>query len=78
MPVDCSNTNALAAAACSFQCLNPPTLLEVQTYLLAIIAGGTTNAATLQDQARAAGFCCLSPDTLREVQAYLLCQIVNK
>lgn len=47
--------------------------MAVQTYLLAVIAGASTDPKTLQQQAKA--FQGLSYERLLEVQAYLLCQI---
>lgn len=70
------DTNSLADAAKCFGCLSPETQLQVQTYLLAQIAGGSTDPNTLAAQAKA--FQQLPNSTLGEVQAYLLCQIANK
>jgi hypothetical protein len=72
--VNC-DTNALALSAKCFDCLSPVTLLEVQTYLLAVIAGVSTDPNTLA--AAAKSFQSLNPSTLAEVRVYLLCQIAN-
>lgn len=75
MAVSC-DPNALVDAAKCFSCLPPVTNLEVQTYLLAVLAGVTTDPNALA--ALANQFKTLSPTTLIEVQTYLLCQLVNK
>jgi hypothetical protein len=65
----------MQAATC-MECIPPGLQLAVQTYLLAQIAGGPTDAPTLIAQAYQ--FQNIPPNTLLEIQAYLLCQIVNK
>jgi hypothetical protein len=50
-------------------------MLAIQTYLLAVIAGGSTDPGVLAAQAKA--FQGLNGRQL-EVQSFLLCQIVNK
>lgn len=48
----------------------------VELYLLALIAGGSTDPATLVRAAKC--FTCI-PKSMREpVEEYLLCQIANK
>jgi hypothetical protein len=49
---------------------------EVQTYLLAVIAGGSLDPNTLMQQA--ACFRCIPKGMLAEIQVMLLCNIVNK
>lgn len=49
--------------------------MQVQTYLLAVLAGGSTDPNVLAEQAKC--FKCLSTTTLLEIQVYLLCQLVN-
>lgn len=74
MSISC-DTNDLAGAAKCFSCLPPRTLLEVQTYLLALIAGASTDPNTLALQAKC--FTCLDTATLQQVRVYLLCQIAT-
>lgn len=74
MSVSC-DPNDLATAARCFDCLPPSIQLNVQTYLLAVIAGGSTDPNTLA--AAASAFQSESAQTLAEIRAYLLCQILN-
>lgn len=48
----------------------------IDTYLLAVIAGGSTDPETLALAAK--NYQGIPPGMLRRIQAYLLCQIVNK
>lgn len=68
--------NALVQAAACMRCIPDGMQAEVQTLLLAIIAGGSLDPTTLANQAKC--FKCLPPETLLEVQVFLLCQIANK
>jgi hypothetical protein len=72
--VNC-DPEALAAAAKCFECLGAERLAAIDTYLLAVIAGGSLDPETLAAQAKA--FQALQGRQL-QVQNYLLCQIVNK
>jgi len=74
MAVTCT-TDSLNTAASCFSCLTPPQQLAIQTYLLAVKAGGSTDPATLLNSAKC--FTCLTEQQLLAIQAYLLCQIVN-
>lgn len=74
MAINC-DPESLAAAAKCFQCLNEVSREAVNTYLLAVIAGGSTDPETLAQQA--AAFQGLQGRHL-QVQDYLLCQIANK
>lgn len=65
--------NTLTTAAKCFQCLSHEQQLMVQAYLLALIAGASTNPEVLI--AAAAPFQALSEKQLLMVQAYLLCKI---
>jgi stage V sporulation protein SpoVS len=67
------DTNALSRAASCFQCLDSKQTAEVQAYLLAVIAGASTDPETLL--AAATQFQALSEKELMMVQAYLLCKI---
>ena len=75
MPVTCTPA-ALAAAAKCFQCLPSEQKQWIDTYLLAVIAGGSTDPNTLAKAAK--GFQGIPDGLIPKVQAYLLCQIVNK
>ncbi len=72
MAIVCTPTTLEASAAC-FNCLTPKQQVQVQTYLLAVIAGGSLDPKTLL--ASAACFACLTPVQQSQVQAYLLCKI---
>lgn len=56
-------------------CLPAQTHLEVQTYLLALIAGKAPDPNALAQAAKE--FQKLPATTLQEIQVYLLCQILN-
>ena len=74
MAISC-DPNALAALATCMQCENPKTHLEIQTYILAVIAGLTTDADALALLAK--DFQRLSPATLQQIMVYELCQIAT-
>lgn len=65
-----SYLDALQYDARCFKCLPEATSFEVQTYLLAYIAGGSTDPDTLANQARA--FQSLSWTSLMELKLWLL------
>jgi len=71
---DCS-TSTLASNSNCFSYLDQHQQAAIQTYLLAMIAGGSTDPETLAVQAKC--FECLSEKELAQIQAYLLCQIVG-
>ena len=73
MAVSCEPADLAEAAKCF--CLPEHLQLAVQTYLLAVAAGGSTDPGTLAESAK--DFRGLSARQLMEVQAYLLCQILN-
>jgi hypothetical protein len=73
MSISCSPSD-LALAAKQFRGLPPEVRQAIDTYLLAVIAGGSTDPKVL---ARQAECFCLPPNVTRNVQAYLLCQAVN-
>ncbi len=75
MPITCTPASLAAAAKC-FQCLPSEQKQWIDTYLLAVIAGGSTNPNVLAIAAK--GFQGIPDGTLPKIQAYLLCQIVNK
>lgn len=70
----CDAQSILDAGKC-FDCIPSGLLPAVQTYLLAVIAGGSLDPKVLM--AQAAAFQALD-GFQAEVQTYLLCQIVNK
>lgn len=73
MPV--SDAVDLNEAARCLYCLEPGELQYINTYLLAQIAGGSTDPSVLLEQSKC--FACLEPGQLRQVQVYLLSQIAN-
>jgi hypothetical protein len=77
MAVNC-DPSTLANAATCFDCDIPPgQQLAVQTYLLAVIAGGSLDPTTLANAARCFQDCIPKGQQLA-VQNYLLCQILSK
>jgi hypothetical protein len=76
MPLSCTPSDLAAEATC-FECqLSDAQRAAIQTYLLAVIAGGSTDPQTLLTAA--SQFQNLSGVQLAQIQAYLLCAIVNK
>lgn len=65
----------LSEASKCMKCLEPGELQYVNTYLLAQIAGGSTDPNVLLEASKC--FDCLTPGQLRQVQVYLLDQIAN-
>lgn len=76
MPVDCDASSLANAARCFNDCIPKGEQLAVQTYLLAVIAGGSMDPSTLANNARCF-FDCIPKGQQLAVQNYLLCQIVN-
>lgn len=74
MPVSCDPTDLAAAAKC-FICLDVAQREAIKTYLLAVIAGGSTDPNTLMEAAKC--FVCIPPDKQKQIQTYLLCQIAS-
>lgn len=74
MAISCSPDDLAAAANC-FQCLTPKDQAAIQTYLLAIKAGGSLDPHVLAEAARC--FACYNPRALAQMDTYLLCQINN-
>lgn len=64
---------ALVADSACFACMSEHELMTLQTYLLAVLAEGSMDPATLLESA--ACFRCMSQEQLLQVQAYLLSQI---
>lgn len=77
MPVSCATNDLIAGAKCFDQCIPPGMQAAVQTYLLAVIAGGTMDPRELAHAARCFESCIPRGEQLA-VQNFLLCQIVNK
>lgn len=75
MPVSCQPSDLESAAKC-FECLTSKQKETIQTYLLAVIAGGSLDPKVLMTSAKC--FQCLTPQEQQQVQVYLLCQILNK
>ena len=73
MALSCTPASLEASAAC-FHCFTPKQQLEIQTYLLFLIAGQATTTANISAvMAKAACFHCLTEKQLMEIQAYLTC-----
>lgn len=70
-PSPCDPDTLLAAAKC-FECIPPGAQAQVQTYLLAVLAGASLDPNVLLEQAKC--FRCLD-GWHAQVQTYLLCQI---
>ena len=66
---------ALVAAAKCFQCLTAGEHRMVQTYLLAVAAGGSTDPKVLLPLAKC--FACLTTGEQELVQLYLECKIAG-
>lgn len=74
-PTISCDPSLLAEAAKCFDCVPAGRQMAIQTYLLALIAGGSTDPQTLATEAKC--FQCVPGDTQAAIQNYLLCQIVN-
>jgi len=74
MAVSCDTTDLAAAAKC-YSCLTPDQKEAIKTYLLAVIAGGSTDPSELMASAKC--FQCLTPKQHKAIQTYLACQIAN-
>lgn len=74
MAISCETNDLLAVASC-MQCLEPVQHLMVQTYLLALIAGASTDPNVLIELAK--GFQRVPPAVLQQIEVYLLCQIAD-
>ena len=75
MPMISCDPNTLAQNAAAFKELPPQALMEVQTYLLALLAGGSIDPNTLAQQAKA--FKSEGQATLNEINTRLLCLIAG-
>lgn len=67
---------ALKSASQSFENLTASQRLSIQTYLLAVLAGGSLDPSELLYQARC--FACLTQSQNIQVQNLLLCEILRK
>ncbi len=74
MAISC-DPQALVTATSCYSCLSDVTQMQIQTYLLALIAGVTTDPNALAALAR--GFQGLDPLPAQQIQVYLLCQIAT-
>jgi hypothetical protein len=72
--MSCDPTTLSADAKC-FECLDEKMSLAIQTYLLAVSAGGSLDPNVLAEQAK--DFQGLSYSQNLQVQAYLLCKIAG-
>lgn len=75
MPAPTTPAELMTLAKCWLASATPEQRSAIQTYLLAVIAGGSTDPATLLAQAKC--FVGLPDKTQQAIQTYLLCQIVN-
>jgi hypothetical protein len=66
----------MANAACFDAALTETQRSAVQTYLLAVIAGGSLDPETLLASAKC--FVPMTQEQRESIQAFLLCAIVNK
>lgn len=74
MALSCEPSDLVAAAKC-FDCIPKEMQMALQTYLLAVIAGGSLDPKTLMEQAK----CFQFPDHIQQqIQTMLLCEILNK
>lgn len=71
MAISCTAEDLAEAAKC-YACLTPKQKEAIKTYLLAVIAGGSTDPATLMEEAKC--FLCLTEHQLKAIQVYLTCQ----
>lgn len=74
MATPCDPATVVAGAKC-FACLTSKQRDLIKTYLLAVIAGGSTDPETLLAEAKC--FDCLTRKQLRMVSTHLLCQIAD-
>lgn len=75
MAQSCDRRDLAEASAC-FTCFNPKEQAAVQTYLLAVMNGGSLDRDTLLDAAKC--FTCLTQKQLLAIEIYLLCQLLNR
>ena len=74
MPVTCTASSLASEAAC-FTGLSPDQQEAIKIYLLATIAGASTNPNTLATLA--ACFTGFTAEQQEAIQTYLLCQVAN-
>lgn len=77
MAISCDTNSLMQASACFDSCIPPGKQLAVQTYLLAVIAGGSLDPNVLM-QAASCFESCIPSGMQLPVQNMLLCNIVNK
>jgi hypothetical protein len=75
--ISCDPNALMQAATCYNDCIPPGMQAAVQTYLIAVMNGGTTDPKVLLAEAIAAGFDKLQ-GTNAIVDTYLLCSLANK
>lgn len=74
MALSCEPSDLIASAKC-FDCIPKDMQSALQTYLLAVIAGGSLDPSTLLAEAKCFQF---TEEIQQRIQTYLLCQIANK
>lgn len=75
MAVQSCDPNDLAEAARCFECLTEQQRSAIQTFLLAVIAGGSVDPNVLGVEA--AAFTGLTEQQRQAIDNFLLCQIAN-
>jgi len=76
MPISCDPNDLAEASKCFLGCLSPAERSAIQTYLLAVKAGGSLDPQVLL-RLSSAFLCCLNEPQMKAVQVYLGCQLVN-
>lgn len=77
MPTTCTPSSLADSAKC-FECITKRQRDAINTYLLAVIAGGSTSPSVLMPLAKSFADPSLTKKQLLAIQAYLMCQILNK
>jgi hypothetical protein len=76
MATSCDPNDLMAEASCLRSCLSPGMHPAAQTYLLAVIVGGSLDPETLLQEAKCF-LQCIPPGSQLEVQVHLLCEILG-
>ena len=79
MPITCNPQSLAAVSDCSVLKLDSGIRLAIKAYLLSVIAGGSTDAQIILNQAREAGWCDgkIPTNYLKWVNLYLLCSSLS-
>lgn len=76
MPISCDIGSLVDASKCFVSCLSPEQRSAIQTYLLAVRAGGSLDPHLLSSLSERF-LCCLTEPQMKAIQVYLACQLVN-